>query len=135
MVCRTPKTLFGVLNYLFLIHSFSTLVITLFTIALIKCSFRLYSTFYLVFFFHKNTFGFSCTCCLLNTLKSSSNHGVHEALLAFLLSVYVTRNTAEVSTLCINSLTPGFAKPELSALLRDFTWLSKLKLISFLILI
>lgn len=78
-VCSIPKTLYGVLSQLLLIHSFSTLLLTLFTVALVKCYVRLYSNFYLLFFFHKATFGFSCyfcfgSCYLLNTLKYKSNH-------------------------------------------------------------
>ena len=41
VICRTPKTLYDVLPHLFLIHSFSTLLITLFIIAFIKCSVHL----------------------------------------------------------------------------------------------
>ena len=58
LICRTPKTLSGVLPHLFLIHSFSTLLITPLTIAIIKCSVRLYSAFYLLFFVYKVTLGF-----------------------------------------------------------------------------
>ena len=36
VACRAPKTLCGVLPHLFLIHSISTLSITLFTTSLIK---------------------------------------------------------------------------------------------------
>ena len=60
-VCCMSKT-YGVLPHLFLIHSFSALLITLFTVALIKRSICLYSTFYLLLFFHKVMFSFSCTC-------------------------------------------------------------------------
>ena len=45
VACCTPKTVHGVLLHLFLIHSFSTLLITLFTIVFIKESVCLYSTF------------------------------------------------------------------------------------------
>ena len=45
VVCCTPKTLYGVLLLLFLIHLFSTLLITLFTTAFNKNSICLYSTF------------------------------------------------------------------------------------------
>ena len=65
VVCRTPKTLYGVLSQLFLIHSFSTLLTTLFLICLVKF---LYLTFYLHFFVHIVTFSFRCSCHLLNTL-------------------------------------------------------------------
>ena len=37
VLCHTPKTLHGVVPHLLLIHSFSTLLIKLFTITLIKC--------------------------------------------------------------------------------------------------
>ena len=46
VVCHTPRKLHGVLLHLYLIQLFSTLLITLFTIALIKISVSLYSTFY-----------------------------------------------------------------------------------------
>ena len=58
VVCCMPKTLYGVLPHLFLIHSILTLLITLFTITLIKSSVYLYSMFYLCLFFHKVTFIF-----------------------------------------------------------------------------
>ena len=66
------------------IHSVSILLITLFSVAFIKCSVRVYSTFYLLFCFHKVIFSFSCTCHLLNTLKRISNHSVYEVLHVFL---------------------------------------------------
>ena len=46
VVCHTPKTFYGVLCQLFLIHPFSTLLITLYPISLIK---PLYSAVYLLF--------------------------------------------------------------------------------------
>ena len=52
----TPNVLHGVLQHLFLIHLFSTLLITLFTFALIKCYVRIIFTI-LFLFFHKTTFG------------------------------------------------------------------------------
>ena len=58
-VCCMTKTLYGVLTHSFLIHSFSTIAITLFTTALIKISVCLYSTLYLLLSFHKVTSGFS----------------------------------------------------------------------------
>ena len=60
MVCCTPKT-YGVLSHVFPIQSFSTFLIILSTITLSKCSVRLHSTFYLLFFSYKVTFVFSCT--------------------------------------------------------------------------
>ena len=42
VVCRMSKILYGVLPHLFLIHSFSTLLITLLSIALANCSVHLY---------------------------------------------------------------------------------------------
>ena len=51
VICRMPKTLYGMLPYLFLIHSFSTLLITIFIF-----------NFLFLFFFQKVTFGFSYTC-------------------------------------------------------------------------
>ena len=47
VACHTLKTLHGVLSPLFLIHSFSTLLIILFLISLVNL---LYSTVYLLFF-------------------------------------------------------------------------------------
>ena len=58
VVCRTFKTLNSTLSRFFLIHSFSTLSIIFFTITLCKWTVWLYSTFYLVLFFHIFTFGF-----------------------------------------------------------------------------
>ena len=46
VVCCTQETFYGVFSQLFLIHSFSTLIIILFLISLIKL---LYSTFHLLF--------------------------------------------------------------------------------------
>ena len=63
VVCCTPNTLHGA--HLFPLHLFPTLSVTLFTIALIKCSACQYSTF-CILFFHKVTFSFSCTYYLLN---------------------------------------------------------------------
>ena len=84
-----PKKLYGVFPHLFLNHQFCTLLIIPFTIALIKCSVCLYSTFYLSIFFHKFILGFSCNCYLLNTLKCSSNHNTSKYLQVFLLFVYM----------------------------------------------
>ena len=53
----TPNVLYGVLQHLFLNHLFSTLLITLFTFALIKCYVRIIFNFFFSFFFHKITFG------------------------------------------------------------------------------
>ena len=53
----TPNVLYGVLQHLFLNHLFSTLLITLFTFALIKCYVRIIFNFFFFFFFHKITFG------------------------------------------------------------------------------
>ena len=122
MVCHVPKILYGVLLHLFQIHSFSTLLLTLFTIGFIKCFVPLYSTFYLHFFFHKVTFGFSHTCYLLSTLKRSSNLSASTVIQIFLLFVYITRNTTDVTNLYINFLTPIFAKPTFKNLLPDFTY-------------
>ena len=71
VACCTPKTLYDVLSQLFLVHSFSTLLITVFIICLIKSLVYLSLTFDLRFFFHIVTFGFWCSCYLLNTLKQS----------------------------------------------------------------
>ena len=121
VVCQIPKILYGVLLHLFQIHSFSTLLLTLFTTGFIKCSVPLYSTFYLHFFFHKVTFGFSHACYLLNILKRSSNLSASKVLQIFLLFVYITRNAADVTNLYINSLTPIFAKSMFNTLLPVFT--------------
>ena len=61
-------------------HNFFTLLITLFMIALAKCSVHLYSLF--IYFLDKVTFGFSCTCYMLN-------HSTSKALQVFFLFVYV----------------------------------------------
>ena len=55
VVCCKHKTLYAVHPHLFDLFIF-TILFTLFTIALIKCSVHLYSTFYLLFFFHWVTF-------------------------------------------------------------------------------
>ena len=47
----TPNVLYGVLQHLFLNHLFSTLLITLFTFALIKCYVRIIFNFFFSFFF------------------------------------------------------------------------------------
>ena len=88
-VWRTPNILHIVFAHLFMIHSFLTVLITLFTIAFIRCSVLLYSTFYLLFFFPIFIFSFSCTCYLLNTVKAS----VYEALrsLSFYMKTEATK--------------------------------------------
>ena len=78
------------LFHLLLIHSFCTIMITFFTIAIIKSSVRQYSTFNILIFFHKVIFDFSSICYLLNTLKCSSNHSMSKALQVFLLFLHVT---------------------------------------------
>ena len=85
-------------------------------------SVRLYSTFYLLFFFYKVTFSFSCTCYMLNTLKRSSNHSEYKTFEVFHSVLYARKNTLDVTTLhYISSLTQILAKSEFSTLLRDFT--------------
>lgn len=69
-IARTSTRHYDVLPPLFLIHSFSTLLIAIFTIAIIKCSVHLYSTFHVLFFFNIITFVFLRTCYLLNTLTT-----------------------------------------------------------------
>ena len=63
-LCCTPEILYDLLSQLFLIHLISTRLIFL-----IKSSVLLYSTFYLLFFFHKVTFSYSCSYYLLATLR------------------------------------------------------------------
>ena len=70
-----------------MIVSFSTIVITLFTDALIKCSVCLCLTFYLFF------------------LPQSA----YQVLKVFIVFACVTINTADVTTLHINSLKQSFA--------------------------
>ena len=107
-------------RFIYFLHS----SVTLFTIALIKCSACQYSTF-CILFFHKVTFSFSCTYYLLNTLQSSS-FIVHTKLTSvFFFFVYVTRNTAHGKTFYIHSLTSIFAKGVFNSLLHDFTYLQK----------
>ena len=88
-VWRTHDISHIVFAHLFMIHSFLTVLITLFTIAFIRCSVLLYSTFYLLFFFPIFIFSFSCTCYLLNTVKAS----VYEALrsLSFYMKTEATK--------------------------------------------
>ena len=68
VLCCMPKTLYGVLSHLFLIHSFSTLLIILFVISLIKLTVQLDFIYFSSFIV---TFAFSCTCYLLNRLRHS----------------------------------------------------------------
>ena len=88
-VWRTPNTLHVVFAPLLLIHAFLTVLITLFTIAFIRCSVLLHSTFYLLFFLPIFIFSFPCTCYLLNTVKAS----VYEALrtLSFYMKTEATK--------------------------------------------
>ena len=74
----------------------------------------------LLFFFHKVTSCFSCTCYLLTHPKPpySTHPKPYKALLVSLLFVYVTRNT-NASILAVYSLTP--AKPVFNTLLSDCT--------------
>ena len=51
VVCRTSRRLYGMFSQLFLINSFSSFLITLFTISLLKSSVHQYSTFYLLFIY------------------------------------------------------------------------------------
>lgn len=60
VVCHTLKTLYVAFSQLLPIHSVYSLLITVFTISLVKSSVPVYSTFYLLFFFHTVTVGFSC---------------------------------------------------------------------------
>ena len=128
VVCCMPKTYGVLLPHFSTIHSFSTLIITLFTIALIKYPVCLYSTFYLLFF---PLVILTCTCHFLITLEHSQNHSVYKVLQVILLFVYVTRNTADVTTLSVNSLMWIFAGPVLNTLLHGSTLLKKFKLILF----
>ena len=72
----------------------TTFLITLFLISLGKSSVWLYSTFYVLFFFHAVSFSVSCSCYLL----------------PFLLFVNSTRNTTDNAALYNNSLTPTIFK-------------------------
>ena len=94
------KTLYGVHPHLFLNHYFCTLLITLFTIALIKYFGPQYPTFYLLIFF-KVTSGFPCTCYLLKTLKHSSNHTTYKALSVSFLCLC---NIQQTLKLCVSVL-------------------------------
>ena len=58
VACCMHKPLYSVLSHLSLIHLFSTLLITLFTISFDKSSVGLYSTFHLLFLFHIVTLSF-----------------------------------------------------------------------------
>ena len=98
VVCCMPKAYGVLLPHFSTIHSFSTLIITLSTITLIKCPVCLYSTFYLPFF---PLVILTCTCHFLITLEHSQNYSVYKVLQVILLFVYVTRNTADVTTLLI----------------------------------
>ena len=92
--------MYGVLPDIFMIHSISRLLITLFTIALSKCSGHTYSTFCLLLFFHVIvTWRFSCTCDLLNTVKVT----VSTKLQSY-IAKYHTIDTADVMNLYLNSL-------------------------------
>ena len=123
VVCSMAKTLYGVFYNSILILSVSTLLMTLFSIALDKCSDCLYSTFHLLFSFPTVTFGFSHTCHLINKLKHIPNQSMYKALQSFLLSVYLTRNKADVATLYIITLRSTCAKSVFNTLLSDFTQL------------
>ena len=81
----------------------------LFIIALIKCSVCPYLSFYF-YSFRKLRLVFHVPV-LLNAVQM------------FFLSVNVTRNTADITTLYINSLTSIFARHEYNTLFRDFTQL------------
>ena len=119
VVSRTPEILYGILPNLFLVHSFSTLPITIFIITLMIHSVTLCSTFCLIFFFQIiNNFQFSCNCRQLNTL----NHSLQVTLQNNVSFAYnVARNTTNV-TLNIDSLKPIFPKPVFNTLLRDATY-------------
>ena len=95
-----PELLYGMLPNIFMIHSISRLLITFFTIALIKCYGHTYSTFfYLLFFFYVIvTWSFSCTCYLLNTVKIT----VSTKLQSYIANC-LTKNTADVMNLYLNS--------------------------------
>ena len=63
----TPETLYGELFYLFLIHSFSTLLITIFTISLVKSTIFHFSFTAVLSY----SYFFSCTSYLSNKLRQS----------------------------------------------------------------
>ena len=108
VVYRTRKTFYSVLSQLFLIHLFSKILITFFTISLVTLFiFKLSFTFLLSYSY----FRLSCSYYFLKKLRHSQNHILYKVLQVFLLFVYVTRNTADVTTLYINSLTTIFVKP------------------------
>ena len=106
--------MYGVLSQLFLIHSFSSILITLLTISLFKSFVHQYSTFYSLFFFSIATFSWSYY--LLIIVRHYQNPGTYKALQVFLLFVHVTKNTADVTTLYANSLPQIFAKPVFNTL-------------------
>ena len=96
VVCCSPKTMCVVLFQLFLIHSFSTLLITLFLFPFVKLLFQLFIYF------------------------SSFLYNMYNALQVFLLFVYATKNTGDVRTFYVNFLTPIFSKPVFKILVYDF---------------
>ena len=66
-----PELLYGILPNIIMIRSISRLLITFFTIALIKChGHNIFNFFYLLFFFYVIvTWSFSFICYQLNTVK------------------------------------------------------------------
>ena len=68
-----PKTLYHVLTHWFLIHWFSTLLITLFTNAFMECTVCLYSNFYLLSSFIKLLLVF-CVSVTFNHLKTAQTY-------------------------------------------------------------
>ena len=119
VICSTPKTLSCVPHFP-VILSVSTVVTTLLIVALVKCFVCLCSTFYLLFFSHIFTFSFSCTCCLLYTLKQSQNYCAYQAIQVFIVFLRLTINTVDVTTLYMNSSNQIFAEPVCSTFLCDF---------------
>ena len=73
-----PKTLYGVLTYSFLIHSFSTFLTTLFLLPslfithllLLPLLLSTYIQFLFTLLLSSSYFWFLCTCYLLNTLNA-----------------------------------------------------------------
>ena len=107
VVSCTSKAMCGGLSKFFIIHLFSTPLITLFLVSPVQL---IYSTFDVLFSIHIVTFSFSCSYYLINTPTHCQNHSVYNSLQVFLLFVYATRNTGEVTTLYINALMASFSK-------------------------
>ena len=128
VVCCMHKTFYGALSQLLLIHSFCTLLITIFLIFLIILSAWLYSTFYLFSFLCS----FSCFQFFMQLFAFTYTHIQHTVkamvcdTLQCFFGLYMQQEILDTLRYVlidyINSLMPIVSKPVFKTLFCDFTY-------------